>query len=99
MRKFVLVAAAFSAIVLGMIWKGYVLSILWGWFIVTTFGAKPIGIAAAIGLSFSVTLLTFTYTHREDKREPKEKLTEGLMLMFISPLASLAFGAVVRLWM
>ena len=34
--------------------RGWVLSIMWGWFIVTTFNAPPIGVWAAIGIAFCV---------------------------------------------
>lgn len=42
---------------LSAIWKGYVLSVLWGWFVVPL-GAPPVTIPVAIGVSLVVSLLT-----------------------------------------
>jgi len=41
----------FAISIIPIIIKGYVLSILWGWFIVPKFGAPPLGVAWAIGVS------------------------------------------------
>lgn len=48
------IAFAFMA----AIWRGYALTVLWGWFVVNTFGAQPLGIPLAIGLSMLVSFLT-----------------------------------------
>jgi hypothetical protein len=40
------------------VWRGYVLSILWVWFIVRAFDAPPISIPLAIGVSLIVSFLT-----------------------------------------
>lgn len=43
---------------ISFILNGYVLSVLWGWFIVPTFGAPELGIVPAIGLVLVVGILT-----------------------------------------
>ncbi len=40
------------------IWRGYVLSILWIWFIVPAFGLSPLSIPYAIGFALVVSFLT-----------------------------------------
>jgi len=48
------------------IWRGYVLTILWGWFVVHAFGAQPLAIPLAIGLSMLVTFLTHSPQNPKD---------------------------------
>lgn len=38
--------------------EGYVLSILWGWFIVTEFGLQPISMPLAIAMAMMLSLVT-----------------------------------------
>lgn len=84
----------------GSIWRGYVLSVLWGWFVVTTFGARPLGIAAAIGVSCVVSFLTFHYRPApKDDREAGEKIGEACVLAFLGPAFSLLFGYIVKFWL
>lgn len=48
----------FLMIPVSMILGGLTLSVLWGWFIVTTFGVQALGIAQAIGLAMVVGYFT-----------------------------------------
>ncbi|HEX8310321.1 MAG TPA: hypothetical protein VF614_03315 [Chthoniobacteraceae bacterium] len=91
---------AICAIALLSLWRGYVLSILWGWFIVTTFGAKPLGIAEALGLLCVVSFLTAQYqpTLKSDQSE-SGKLLRVISFGFTLPAIALAIGAVVRCWL
>lgn len=91
------ISTAVFTIVIGSIWRGYVLSVLWAWFIVTTFGAKPISIAAAIGVSCVVSILTFHHRATpKDERSAAEQMLETVVVTFFGPAFSLAFGAVVK---
>jgi hypothetical protein len=47
------------------IWRGYVLSVLWAWFMVPAFGLPALSVALAIGLSLIVGLVTHQRTGRE----------------------------------
>lgn len=51
---------------LAALWEGYVLSVLWGWFIVPQFGLSPLPILLAIGLALTVGLLTKQYVPHND---------------------------------
>lgn len=62
-------ALGLAASVLSSILRGYVLSILWGWFVVP-FGVPPISVAWAIGISVLVTLLTTQYVKTEGDSKP-----------------------------
>lgn len=59
-----------------VILKAWVITILWGWYIVPAFGLAPLRMVYAFGLALLVSYLTFHYT--EDKRGFWAKLGFGL---------------------
>lgn len=46
------------AVVISTAWSGYVLSILWGWFVVPVFHLPGLSIAQAVGLAIVVGMVT-----------------------------------------
>lgn len=91
----ILIGGSVSTVV-GVIMRGWVLTILWSWFITPLFSLKEIGIVNAIGLSIVAAYLTKQTTHCEDKRESHEKIIEMLLSPFLSPLFALAIAWVVH---
>lgn len=81
--------------------NGYTLSVLWGWFIVPTFELPQIGVAAAVGLSLTLTYVT--HHVRMDQRTPKtpydELLAEATLLMLLKPMLILSLGYACKLFM
>lgn len=63
-----------AAIVLSAMYRGWVLSLFWAWFIVKPFGAPPIGIAVACGIS----LLVATLTHQSNVATKQQSFGESL---------------------
>ena len=57
------------------IWRGYVLSVLWAWFIVPLFGLPALSIPLAIGLMVIVSMARGDYAESFDKgaKDAKEK--------------------------
>jgi len=45
---------------------GYVLSVMWRWFIVSTFAAPPLSVPAAIGTSLMVSMFVGSYSKEDD---------------------------------
>lgn len=86
----------FGLIILSPIWRGYVLSKLWTWFIQDKFGLPAIGIATAIGISYIVTLLTYQYYYIKDERTEDQKIASGFLILIFIPLLSLIFGSIVK---
>ncbi|MBI2552085.1 hypothetical protein HYW17_02180 [Candidatus Uhrbacteria bacterium] len=82
------------------IFNGYALSVLWGWFVVPTFGASALHIVPAIGIAMVVRYLTY---HMHDcKKEEKsfgEKIAEGTAMSVVKPSLALFFGWIVHLFM
>ncbi len=68
--------------------RGYVFSVLWGWFIVPAFSVPVMGLVTALGISF---IMTMVCNHPSEYRKPLdidknlvkeiaiEKLMESLM--------------------
>lgn len=71
------------------VWRGYVLSILWGWFIVRAFGLPALNIPLAIGLSLTVGFLT------QRLRQEKESTHFVIGVATLAPAVSLFMGWIV----
>ena len=80
--------------------NGYVLSILWGWFIVPTLGAPTLSTVPAIGIALVVAYLTYQVSDCEKvKREFSEEVERFFGLVVLRPLLTLLFGWAVHLFM
>ena len=99
MKSFAILAALVTMIV-SPIWRGYAFSKLWLWFIVSTFGAVPLGIAQAIGLALVVSFLTHQPDTYQDKNQTgTERLITAVIIAFLSPAVALLFGFIVKSWL
>jgi len=47
--------------IISTIWEGYVLSIVWSWFIASKFDLPELGVVSAIGLIMVAKFVTFAY--------------------------------------
>ena len=73
------------------LWSGYVLSVMWAWFIVPL-GAVSIGVWHAFGISVLVDLLTFKQP--QEKVDDSKRPSPGVRIatsLFV-PLIVLGFG-------
>jgi hypothetical protein len=89
------------ALVLGSIFNGYALSVLWGWFVVPVFHLPVLTVVPAIGIAMVVGYLTHqTEPDVEEKeRETGEKLLRLIALVFFRPAFALFFGWIVHQFM
>ena len=85
-------------IVLSSAWMGYVLSILWAWFISPIFHIAPITIPLAIGLSLVVRMLTNPGYEEPDEKQKngKQQPIKFYVHAFLYPLFALLMGAIVH---
>ena len=94
-----LVAIA-GVFVLGPLWSGYVLSVLWGWFLVPAFHLPQISIALAIGISLVVNMLTAKSSSESVESGKDKGLSESfiraLAFACLYPLLALGIGAIVH---
>ena len=87
------------SLIASSLWSGFVLSILWGWFIAATFDIQTIGIAPAIGLSLVVRYLTYQQAPTDTSKTSTERVIEALVVAFLQPTFALAFGWLVHQFM
>jgi len=84
------------AIVL-VIWRGYAISTLWLWFVVSTFGLAPLSVAQSIGLSLIASVLCSQYFGYQDKdKSETERLVASATYAFLSPAAALFTGWIAK---
>lgn len=90
---------AVSVLVIGLsaVWSGFVLSILWSWFIAGTFGLPQLTINAAIGLYLVAGYLGQNLPDKTE-RTPEESLVYACSLGLFRPAVALGFGGVVHLF-
>ena len=98
LREFIIVGFLTA---FGAIFNGYVLSVLWGWFVVPTFGAHSLGIVPAIGISMVASYLTHQPRHASKKEEQSfsDTIIEGIGMAVLEPSFALLFGWIVHLFM
>lgn len=83
----------------GVIWHGYVLSVLWGWFIVTIFGMAPLSIPQAMGIACIAGFMKSNRRFVKDERSRSEKMLELMFVAFLAPIVSLGFGYAIKQWL
>jgi hypothetical protein len=89
-----------AMLVIGSIWRGYVFSVLWKWFIVPVFPAMPLlSIPVAIGIAMVVSFLAYQYTYTKDDRSEAAKLGGAFGVSLLYPGLVLLMGWVVTLFL
>jgi len=90
----------FASLPIGALWSGYVLSILWAWFIVPTFETRPLAVLPAIGISLVVRYLTNQYdAYTDETKSTSERAFISLVYTFAHPALALVFGWVLHSFM
>ncbi len=85
----------FTCLVASSAWQGFVLTKVWGWFVVPSFGLTTLSIPVAIGLVCTMRLLTGLYNQATvfDKDDSKEDtFGKAIGVMFIAPLILLVIA-------
>ena len=80
------------------VWRGYVLTILWGWFVVPVFNLPVLNIATSIGFSLLIGMLTLHRTGIEAEKECLStiaRFTSVMSVSFLGPLICLIYGWIV----
>src|SRR3954465_13392868 len=94
----VIFVIAMVVIVLSTIYSGFVLSILWAWFMVKTFALPALTISQALGVSIVVRFLTWEYPTNKDEKA-SDSVPVSLVKVFAIPPLALIFGYIVPLFM
>jgi len=83
-------------IVLAMLWSGFVVSVIWGWFVVTAFHAAPLSVPLAIGITILVRTITFQEQTLPGKGNGDP--VEQILFLFVLLLLILGMAALVHLF-
>ena len=98
--KFLMILVFWCIGLVSLMLQGYVLSVMWGWFLVEPFGVPVLKVVPAIGLALLVSLLTARF--REPKKDKQEEMARNFKIMlfgFIYPLIVFGTGWLVKLFM
>lgn len=94
---FGLIVLAAVAIVVSAVMNGYVISVLWGWFVVPLFSVPPLSVATAIGLSLAVGMLvSHSSPSNSEKKDTGEVIVNLISQAVFSPLFTLFIGWLVK---
>lgn len=89
------------SIPISYLWSGYVLSVLsvlWGWFMVTQFGLPVLSIPGAIGVAIVIGYLTKQYSYSKDAGST-ESTVAVLFYSVFNPAFALFVGWIVKSFM
>jgi len=92
-------AVIFGMVAIIAILDGWILCILWRWFIVPLFGLPELNIGSAIGISLIIGLLTGKKTDNQKKEEKENGKTGKSFNIICIPLLILFVGWIVHLFM
>ncbi len=99
MKAFLLFVWLLVVLIGGPVWSGYVLSIMWGWFVVPIFHLPQLQIAVAIGLSIIVRMLTYDPQESDKKKsDTEDAIVSSFCWSFLYPLLTLGVSYVVHLF-
>ncbi len=88
-----LVIGTIGFLVATLILNGYVLSVLWGWFIVPAFNAPPLGLVSAIGIVLVVSFMTHQGQYKRPDEQPTlTKIGEVFLTGMLKPVVALCVG-------
>ncbi len=84
-----------AIIAVGMAWSGFVLAMLWGWFITPTFGLVALTVPAACGMKLMATFMMASLL----PEKPPEKFSKTIFKAAFYPLFILTIGWCIKQWM
>lgn len=82
----------------GAMWEGFVLSLLWAWFMVPVFHAPTITVAQAMGLDLLINLIITRLPTKPDKddEKPFEHFGFRVFVIVLAPALALLFGFIMH---
>lgn len=97
---FGLLIFALGSVVVASIMNGWVLSILWGWFIVPLFGLPLLSIPESIGFALVIGILSKNQTTSSSKdKDTSTLVAEIIGYGIFSPLFFLFMGWIIKLFL
>lgn len=79
-----------------VIWSGYVLSVIWRWFMVPLFGLPVLSIPAAIGIDALVTLVI---PSQKPSKDTEQSTWSAIITGILKPLVMLGVAFIAKLFL
>lgn len=86
-------------VVFEMLLSGWTISVLWAWFVVTTFKTAALTIPQSIGLALIVSYLTKQYQNNKTEDNAADAFAKAFFLILFKAVFALSIGWVVTLFM
>ena len=100
MLALTVILGIFAITALGVVWSGFALSILWGWFIVPTFGLTTLSIPSAIGVAIMLEYVTHQYQKKNSSDvEGLAAFGDVIVQAMLRPAIALLVGWIVKQWL
>jgi hypothetical protein len=93
------ILVGFALTIVGFLYRGWALSLLWSWFIVSAFNVSPIGIAQSIGVGLVINMLTHQMAHAPSSQSEADKWALGIAHALIAPTLIIVVGWIVRMFL
>lgn len=90
------IAGVGGAVIIAAMLRGWVLSVMWMWFVVPTFGLTPLSIPVAIGIGL---ILSFTTHQTNISAKPKRDISDIASSAVGYPLVLLGLAWIVKSFM
>lgn len=84
--------------VLSVLESGYVLSVLWGWFIVPFFHLPTLPLVYAMGIAIIIDFALFRMSTHKDDRDKKQQIID-VVIALIMPFWFLLIGWIIYLFL
>lgn len=81
--------------VLGAMSSGYAVSVMWGWFVVPTFGLPELSIPIAIGLAYILRLIVVPIPEVDGNKDFNSLIGKAIASTFLVPAMFLLCGWIV----
>ena len=99
MKYLLLIPTIIILAILSMILNGWVLSILWSWFVAPLFGLPLLSIPVAVGIAITVKMLTHEYSDYTFKgKNARELICKAIGHSIFGSLFVLFIGWIVTLF-
>lgn len=80
-------------------YNGWVLTMMWAWFVVPTFGLPVLSVVPAVGLALIVSMLTYQIPVAPDGIEPLDRMIRSFIISLLASTLFLISGWAWSQWM
>lgn len=98
MRTIGILTTSLGVMIAALIWRGFVFSKLWAWFIVPVFHAPSLTVGTAIGVAAVTGFLTAKVEVAAKEKQTLEAFYQSLGAALAHPAFCLLFGWIIKQW-